>query len=57
VGLAGYYRRFVPGFAKIAGPLHQFIGGCNSSKKSKKKENFIKTFFRLFREIGLKVVR
>ena len=25
LGLASYYRRFVPGFAKIAGPLHALI--------------------------------
>ena len=27
LGLASYYRRFVPGFSKIAGPLHEVTGG------------------------------
>ena len=34
LGLAGYYRRFISGFAKIAAPLHALIGG--GGKKTKK---------------------
>jgi transposase InsO family protein len=30
------------GSAKIAGPLHQLIGGCNSSKKSSKRKILLK---------------
>ena len=26
LGLASYYRRFIEGFAKIAGPLHKLTG-------------------------------
>eukprot|EP00057_Strongylocentrotus_purpuratus_P010055 XP_011664529.1 PREDICTED: transposon Ty3-I Gag-Pol polyprotein [Strongylocentrotus purpuratus] len=38
LGLASYYRRFVPGFASIATPMHALIGHCQpSSKKSKKR--------------------
>jgi len=32
LGLAGYYRRFVPNFSKVAAPLHKFL------KKKKKKK-------------------
>ena len=27
LGLAGYYRQFVPNFAKVAGPLHSHLSG------------------------------
>ncbi|XP_063962087.1 uncharacterized protein LOC135155782 [Lytechinus pictus] len=35
LGLASYYRRFIPNFSKIAAPLHALTG---SSQKGKKRE-------------------
>ena len=42
LGLAGYYRRFVPHFATIAAPLHALIGGTAKSKKQKAKSSKVK---------------
>ena len=36
--LAGYYRQFVPGFAKIAAPLHAILPPLNQGKAKPKKE-------------------
>ena len=33
LGFAGYYRRFIKGFAGIAGPLHDLIAKGNSHHK------------------------
>ena len=33
VGLVGHYRRFIKGFAKIAGPLYDLTSGDNKDKK------------------------
>ena len=35
LGFAGYYRRFVKHYARIAGPLHQ-LANCNSTAKNKR---------------------
>ena len=34
LGLASYYRRFVPQFAKWANPLHDFNSACSYEEKS-----------------------
>ena len=35
LGLASYFRRFIKGFAQIAGPLHELIGGQKKTQKRK----------------------
>ena len=39
--LCGYYRRFVPKFASIAGPLHRLTGGCGTKGKRKTKTSTV----------------
>lgn len=40
LGLAGYYRRFVPQFAQLASPLHNLLKGRGATKRGKyKKKN------------------
>lgn len=36
LGFASYYRRFVPKFAQVAGPLYHLIGVCNKEKTTPK---------------------
>lgn len=33
LGFAGYYRRFIPAFAKKAGPLHGLLRGATGAKR------------------------
>ena len=35
LGFAGYYRRFVKNYARVAGPLHQ-LANCNAKAKNKR---------------------
>ncbi|KAL9967435.1 hypothetical protein ACROYT_G025657 [Oculina patagonica] len=36
LGLSGYYRRFLEGYAKVAGPLQPLLQGQGGAKKGKK---------------------
>ena len=38
IGLASYYRRFIPNFAKWAGPLHALIIPASFKQKIRKRE-------------------
>ena len=42
IGLASYYRRFIPKFAAIAHPLHALIGPVATKKKSKDKTSKVR---------------
>ena len=42
LGIAGYYRRFVQNFAKIATPLHSLLSKPDKSKTKLKSEQFAK---------------
>ena len=42
LGIAGYYRRFVQNFAKIAAPLHSLLSKPDKSKTKLKSEQFAK---------------
>jgi transposase InsO family protein len=39
LGLAGYYRRYVPNFANVAAPLHAILGGQHQKQKKTKKKS------------------
>ena len=41
LGIAGYYRRFVKGFAKIAAPLHALLSKPKKTKTNMKTEQFV----------------
>ena len=40
LGFAGYYRRFVKGFAAIVRPLNDILVGNSTKKPSKKRTQF-----------------
>ncbi|PIK42091.1 Retrovirus polyprotein [Apostichopus japonicus] len=40
LGLCSFYRRFVPGFSKIAGPLHELVSHCMNDVKAKRTSVF-----------------
>ncbi|PIK46894.1 putative transposon Ty3-I Gag-Pol polyprotein [Apostichopus japonicus] len=43
LGLASYYRRFVPGFATLAGPLHALVGSSRKKAGKRSKSDFVWT--------------
>lgn len=38
LGLAGYYRRFIQNFAKIASPLHAVTGGPLKKRRGRERQ-------------------
>lgn len=50
LGLASYYRRFMPGFASIAKPLHALLGPSNKQLSKKRKKQRTSHDSRPFKE-------
>ena len=44
LGFAGYYRRFIDGFAQVAAPLHSLVGGSGRKGKKQTKTKAIPEF-------------
>ncbi|PIK36215.1 Retrovirus polyprotein [Apostichopus japonicus] len=40
LGFCSFYRRFVPGFSKIAGPLHALVANCLKERKNNQRAAF-----------------
>ena len=61
LGFAGYYLRIVPGYAKIAGPLHSLLGGpkkrkTRNAKTSSFSEQWDESCNKAFRELKRRLV-
>ena len=46
LGLADYYRRYVPSFDQIAKPLHHCLGNTTKSKKASRSSRIVVSFLR-----------